>query len=43
MNRILRITDRISSDNSIDKYEYFECEPIVGTNLNNSGGIEFNH
>ena len=38
MNSILRITDPIPSDNSIDKYEYFECEPVVGTNLNNSGG-----
>ena len=38
MNSILRITDPIPSDNSIDKFEYFECEPVVGTNLNNSGG-----
>ena len=38
MNSILRITDPIPRDNSIDKYEYFECEPVVGTNLNNSGG-----
>ena len=38
MNSILRITDPIPSNNSIDKYEYFECEPVVGTNLNNSGG-----
>ena len=38
MNSILRITDPILSDNSIDKYEYFECEPVVGANLNNSGG-----
>ena len=38
MNSILRITDPISSNEGIDKYEYFECEPVVGTNLNNSGG-----
>ena len=38
MNSILDITKNISGDNSIDKYEYFECEPVVGTNLNNSGG-----
>ena len=38
MNSILRITEPISVDTSIDKYEYFECEPVVGTNLNNSGG-----
>ena len=38
MNSILDITENISDDNSIDKYEYFECEPFVGTNLNNSGG-----
>ena len=39
MNSILGITDPIPSDNSIDKYEYFECELVVGTNLNNSGGV----
>ena len=38
MNSILKITETILGDNSIDKYEYFECEPVVGTNLNNSGG-----
>ena len=38
MNSILRITEPISVDTSIDKYEYFECNPVVGTNLNNSGG-----
>ena len=31
MNRILRITNPILSDNSIDKYEYFEGELVVGT------------
>ena len=38
MSTILRITDPVSSNEGIDKYEYFECEPVVGTNLNNSGG-----
>ena len=37
MNGILRITDPIPSDNSIDKYEVVEYEPVVGTNLNSSG------
>ena len=39
MNSIFRITDPIPSDNSINMYEYFECEPGAGTNLNNSGGV----
>ena len=39
MNSTLRITDPIPSNNSIDMYEHFECEPVVGTNLNNSGGV----
>ena len=38
MSSILRITDPIPSDDSIDKYEHFEYEPVTGTNLNNSGG-----
>ena len=38
MNSILRITDPISSNEGIDKYEYFECEPVVGTNLKKFGG-----
>ena len=38
MGDILRITDPIPSDGSIDKYEHFEYGPITGTNLNNSGG-----
>ena len=38
MSSILRITDPIPSDDSIDKYEHFEYGPITGTNLNNSGG-----
>ena len=38
MGDILRITDPIPSDDSIDKYKQFEYGPITGTNLNNSGG-----
>ena len=38
MSSILRITDPIPSDDSIDKYEYFQYEPVTGTSLNNSGG-----
>ena len=37
MNGILRITDPILSDDSIDKYEDVEYEPVTGTNLNSSG------
>ena len=37
MNGILRITDPIPSDDSIDKYEDIEYEPVSGTNLNSSG------
>ena len=37
MNSILRITDPILKDDSIDKYEDIAYEPIVGTNLNAPG------
>ena len=37
MNGILRITDPILSDDSIDKYEDIKYEPVAGTNLNSSG------
>ena len=37
MNSILRITDPIPSDNSIDRYEDDEYEPVAGTNINASG------
>ena len=37
MNSILRITDPILKDDSIDKYEEIAYEPIVGTNLNAPG------
>ena len=39
MSSILKITEPITSDTSIDNYEYFECNPVLGTNLNNSGGV----
>ena len=42
MSSILRITDSILNDDSIDKYEYFEYLPITGTNLNNIGDIRVN-
>ena len=37
MNSILRITDPIPSDNSIDRYEEIVYELVAGTNLNTSG------
>ena len=37
MNSILRITDPIPSDDSIDRYEDIAYEPFAGTNLNSSG------
>ena len=37
MNSILRITDPILKDDSFDKYEEIEYEPVAGTNLNSSG------
>ena len=37
MNSILRITDPILKDDSIDKYEEFAYEPIAGTNKNAPG------
>ena len=38
MSSILKITEPILVDTSIDKYEDIEFEPVAGTNLNNSGG-----
>ena len=37
MNSILRITDPILKDDSIDKYEEFAYEPIAGTNKDSPG------
>ena len=39
MRSILKITEPIPKDTSIDKCEYFDCEPVAGTNLNNSGVV----
>ena len=41
MDNILRITEPILSDDSIDRYEHIEYNPVVGTNLN-SGDIRIN-
>ena len=38
MSSILKITDPIPSDTSIDRYEDVEYEPVTGTILNNYGG-----
>ena len=38
MSSIFRITEPISRNEGIDKYEHFEYEPVAGTSLNNSGG-----
>ena len=37
MNSILRITDSILKDDSIDRYEEIVYEPVTGTNLNSPG------
>ena len=37
MSSILRITDPILKDDSIDKYEEIAYEPVAGTNLNAPG------
>ena len=42
MNSILRITEPILKDDSIDKYEYFEYTTIARTNLDNIGDIRIN-
>ena len=41
MSSILRITDPIPGDDSIDKYEHVEYNPVVGANLN-TGDIRIN-
>ena len=40
MSSILKITEPISSDTSIDEYEHHEYGTIAGTNLNNFGEIK---
>ena len=37
MSSILRITDPILKDDSIDKYEYIQYDRVTGTNLNSPG------
>ena len=39
MVNILKFTDTPIIDESIEKYEYHEYEPITGTSLNNGGDI----
>ena len=41
MDSILHITEPILSDDTIDRYEHIEYNPVVGTNLN-SGDIRIN-
>ena len=38
MSSILKITEPITTDTSIDEYSYVEYGNIAGTNLNNFGG-----
>ena len=39
MADILKFTDTLIIDESIEEYEYHEYEPITGTSLNNDGDI----
>ena len=39
MADILKFTDTSINDESIEEYEYHQCEPITGTSLNNGGDI----
>ena len=39
MADILKFTDNLIIDETIEEYEYDEYEPITGTSLNNSGDI----
>ena len=39
MADILKFTYTQIIDESIEEYEYHECEPITGTSLNSSGDI----
>ena len=36
---ILKFTETPIIDESIEEYEYHECEPITGTSLNNGGDV----
>ena len=39
MADILKFTETPIIDESIEEYEYHECEPITGTSLNNGGDV----
>ena len=39
---MLKINESLSTDESIEEYEYHEYEPITGANLNNPGEIRIN-
>ena len=39
MADILKFTDSLIIDESIEEYEYHEYEPITGTNLNTGGDV----
>ena len=39
MADILKFTDTPIINESIEKYEYHEYEPITGTSLNNGGNV----
>ena len=39
MADILKFTETPLIDESIEEYEYHECDPITGTNLNKGGDI----
>ena len=41
MTDILKFADSPIIDESIEEYEYHECEPITGTSLNNGGDVRF--
>ena len=36
---ILKFTETLIIDESIEEYEYHEYEPITGTSLNNGGDV----
>jgi len=36
---ILRFTEAPISDEGIERYDWYECNPVIGTNLNSAGKI----
>ena len=42
MADILKFTETTLIDERIEEYEYHECDPITGINLNNGGDIRIN-